>query len=165
MSGNHQSGSGDELLVLDILALVGAHEPRGNGQNLLLGDAGRLFGRNDLDSAKIQMLLPLLGISLWTSVSTLKLGRGVWQVVPYSPRLSANDSGSARRERCAYWWEGAWCGCGSETESESGPTMYPFLQLAPIREAFYPRIGYVSCCKVLTGSPTVHNYPTCACIR
>ena len=64
MSKNHQSGSGDELLVLDILALVGAHEPRGNGQNLLLGDAGRLFGRNDLDSTKIQMLLPLFGIRL-----------------------------------------------------------------------------------------------------
>ena len=64
MSRNHQSGSGDELLVLDILVLVGAHEPRGDGQNLLLGDAGRLFGRDDLDGAKIQMLLPLLGIRL-----------------------------------------------------------------------------------------------------
>ena len=53
MSRNHQSGSGEKLLVLDILALVGAHEPRGDGQNLLLGDAGRLSGKDDIDGTKV----------------------------------------------------------------------------------------------------------------
>ena len=63
MSRNHQSRSGNELLDLGILVLVGAHEPRGDRQDLLLGDAVRLLGGDDLSSTKIQVLLPLFGVS------------------------------------------------------------------------------------------------------